>query len=431
MTHFGIICPSAIGHLNPMCALGRELQRRNHNVTIFGIPDVEIKIENSGLNFWSIGEREFPPGSLEQQYEQLGKMSDREGLKFTIQWILNETKMLFNNLPQAIESAGVEALIIDQVLRAGGTIADKLELLDITVCNALLINQEAGVPPYFTPWDYNQAWWAQLRNQVGNYFLNRITLPIWQEIQNQRQQWKLPLYRNRDDAYSKLAQICQLPKEFDFYRKNLPNCFHYTGPLQDPSGIESVSFPDLAFPWDKLTDKPLIYASLGTLQNKIPEVFQTIAEAVAELDAQLVISLGNPRNKLEDYNLPDDVIVVPFAPHQKLIDRSSVVITHAGMNTTLGALSSEVPMVAIPITSEQPGIAARISMTGTGEVVSLKDLSVPQLRSAIERVLTENSYKQNAHRLQQAIQQAGGVTKAADIIERVVATGKPVLASSK
>lgn len=51
MPHFGIISPSAIGHLNPMCALGRELQRRNHQVTLFGIPDIRSKIifRNLGL----------------------------------------------------------------------------------------------------------------------------------------------------------------------------------------------------------------------------------------------------------------------------------------------------------------------------------------------------------------------------------------------
>lgn len=47
MTHFGITCPPAIGHLNPMCALGRELQRRGHQVTIFGVPDIRQKIINS------------------------------------------------------------------------------------------------------------------------------------------------------------------------------------------------------------------------------------------------------------------------------------------------------------------------------------------------------------------------------------------------
>ncbi len=84
---------------------------------------------------------------------------------------------------------------------------------------------------------------------------------------------------------------------------NLPPYFHYTGSLQNPSGIESISFP-ASFPWEKLNDKPLIYASLGTLQNKVPEVFQCIAEATTILDVQLVISLGNPNNQPADYNLP-------------------------------------------------------------------------------------------------------------------------------
>jgi hypothetical protein len=43
-------------------------------------------------------------------------------------------------------------------------------------------------------------------------------------------------------------------------------------------------------------------------------------------------------------------------------------------------------------------------------------------------VLTEDSYKKNAFRLQEAIRQAGGVNRAADIIEQAISTGKAVLA---
>ncbi|MEB3179666.1 MAG: glycosyltransferase, partial [Nostocaceae cyanobacterium] len=182
----------------------------------------------------------------------------------------------------------------------------------------------------------------------------------------QRYQWKLPPYIHWEDSGSPLAQICQLPPEFDFPRVNLPQWFHYTGPLQDPSGSELISFPSLSF---------------------------------------------------------------PFAPQQQLIQRSALTITHAGMNTVLGALSSGVPLVAIPITSEQPGIAARLARTGAGEVIPLSRLSVPKLRAVIQQVLTEDSYKQNAVRLQQAIHKAGGVSRAADIIEKAVSTSKPVLSS--
>lgn len=85
-------------------------------------------------------------------------------------------------------------------------------------------------------------------------------------------------------------------------------------------------------------------------------------------------------------------------------------------------------MVAIPVMNDGPGVAARIAYTGVGEVVALKELSIPKLRSAIVKVLTQESYKQRAIEMQEAIVRSGGVKKAADIIEQVILTGKPVLA---
>ncbi|MDJ0719294.1 MAG: glycosyltransferase, partial [Prochloraceae cyanobacterium] len=113
-------------------------------------------------------------------------------------------------------------------------------------------------------------------------------------------------------------------------------------------------------------------------------------------------------------------------PQLELLQKATLCITHAGMNTTLESLSNGVPMVAIPITNDQPGIAARIAWTGTGKVISLNKVSVEKLHKAIKQVLSEDSYRKNALRLQKAIEQAGGVSRAADIVEQVASTGKPV-----
>jgi len=67
----------------------------------------------------------------------------------------------------------------------------------------------------------------------------------------------------------------------------LPAELHYTGPF-----VDSQQRPKVDFPWDRLNGKPLVYASLGTLQNESEAIFRTIAEAFAGLDVQLVISLG-------------------------------------------------------------------------------------------------------------------------------------------
>jgi zeaxanthin glucosyltransferase len=424
MTHFGIICPVATGHLNPMTTLGHELQQRGHRVTLFGIPDARAKTLAAGLEFWAIGEKEFPAGSSAASFVELGKLSGLAALKYTITLFQELTVMLLREAPKAISAAGVELLIVDQTSFGGGTVADVLKLPFISVSCALMLNREPSIPPINSNWSYNPAWWAKLRNQLGYRLLSGITKPVVNTVAEYRREWQLPPHLEPNDTYSKLAQICQQPAEFEFPRQHLPQCFHFTGSYSRPDSREPASFP-----FEQLTGQPLIYASMGTLQNKLIGVFENIAEACVGLDAQLVIALGGG-NPASLPNLPGSPLVVGYAPQLELLQKATLTITHAGMNTALESLSNGVPMVAIPIANDQPGVAARIAWTGTGEVIPLAKLSSSRLQTAIEKVLTEDSYKQNAVRLQTAIRRAGGVSRAADIVERVAQTGQPVLAQT-
>jgi zeaxanthin glucosyltransferase len=424
MTHFGLLCPAITGHLNPMTTLGHELKRRGHRVTLFGVLDAQPKTLAAGLEFWAIGEEEFPTGASDASFTQMGKLSGLAASKYTISLFQQLTAMLLREAPQAIEAAGVEVLLVDQASYGGSTVADFLKLPFISVCCALMLNQEASIPPIITNWSYNPAWWAQLRNQFGNTLMWRIGQSILEVVTQYRREWKLPPHFHPNDAFSQLAQICQQPAEFEFPRQHLPQCFHFNGPYHDPASRESTPFP-----FEKLTGKPLIYASMGTLQNRLrSRVFENIAQACVGLDAQLVIALGGGSSPESLPELPGTPLVVGYAPQLELLQQATLTITHAGMNTTLESLSNGVPMVAIPITHEQPGVATRIAWTGTGEVIPLAKLSASRLHEAVKRVLTEDSYKQNAVRLQAAIRRAGGVSRAADIVEQVAQTGQPVLA---
>lgn len=142
----------------------------------------------------------------------------------------------------------------------------------------------------------------------------------------------------------------------------------------------------------------------------------------------MVISLGAGATPESLPPLAGNPRVVGYAPQLELLQKITLTITHAGMNTTLQSLTKGVPMVAIPVVNDQPGVAAWIAWTGVGEVVSLKELRVPKVRSTIEKFLTQESSKQRAIALQDAIGRSGPVKKAADIIEHVVLTRKPILA---
>ncbi len=287
----------------------------------------------------------------------------------------------------------------------------------------MAIYREASVPPSFTSWSYRNTRWAGLRNQVGYKLIDWISQPAWQIINDYRQQWKLPTVSRLDETFSPLAQLSQQPAAFDFPRTTLPACFHYVGPLRHPSP------QPVPFPFEQLTGQPLVYASLGTIQNTRQDIFQTIADACTGLDIQLVISHGGGLSLKDVQGLPGSPVVVPYAPQYELLSQAVLTITHAGMNTVLDSLSHGVPLIAIPIAHEQPAIAARIRWTQTGEVVPLRQLTTPQLRSMVQRVLQHDSYRAAALRVKESILLAGGV-KTADIVEQAIVTRQPVLTHS-
>jgi zeaxanthin glucosyltransferase len=417
MTHLGLLCPAETGHLNTMLPLGQEMKRRGHQVTFFGIVDARSKVLAAGLEFRSFGEAEFPLGSIDLLFEELGKLSGLAALRYTLKWIETSARIFLESGVKEIEDAGIEALLVDQISPEGGLVAELFDLPFVTICSALLFNQEPTIPPLFTTWRYRTDWWAVMRNQIVYQSIAPFGKSMQKLRNSYRAKWNLPPETNTD---SPLAILNQQPAEFEYPRQQLPKYFHFTGPYHNQTSRKPVDFP-----WDRLTDKPLIYASMGTLQNQLTEVFQTIASACVDLDAQLVISLGGASVD----GLPlmaGNPIVVSYAPQLALLERAAVAITHAGMNTALECLTYGVPMVAIPVTNDQPGVAARVAWTGAGEIVPLKQLTAAKLRSALELVLNNDSYRHNAQRLQQSIFCSGGVSQAGDIIERAIATRMPV-----
>ena len=369
-----------------------------------------------------MGESEYPRGYVTKSWAYLGEMNGLAALHYTINEFKCGASMLLRDAPPAIRDVNVEVLLIDQTVMEGGTIAEFLQLPFITVCSALILNPEPEVPPALLPWRYENDlfMWEVIRNMAGYSALTLAGLPLWQIINQYRCQWSLPFFYSSAQLWSNLCQLSQQPPDFEFPRNSLPQCMHFIGPFSNPGSRGNIDFP-----FEKLTGQPLIYASMGTVQNRLSWVFTNIAEACAGLDVQLIISLGGGMNYHSLPALPGSPLVVDYAPQLELLARTTLTITHGGLNTVLESLSNGVPMVAIPITNDQPGVAARIAWTGTGEVISLSELSVDRLRTAIVQVLNQDSYRKNAAKIQESITHAGGVIRAANLIEQVVSTGQP------
>lgn len=422
MKHIGLISPPVPGHLNPMLALGNSLLSNDYKVTLVSIRDVESQARNAGVDFVCICEKFYPKGSLVKALEKQGRLSGLEAVLHTSDMYRRTAEMMLDEAPAVLNQQNFDLLLIDQTLYEGSTIADFIQVPFITICSALLFNPELSVPPPLTSFEYQDDIFGNIRNTIAYISLGFFGVPYLLMINRYRLKFGLAPLFSIEDSWSKIASISQQITEFEFPRSSLPNTFHFTGPFVNKKSREVIEFP-----YEQLNGKPLIYASLGTAQNRLLSVFEKIAKACSTLDVQLVLSLGGGADPEDLPNLEGQPIVVKNAPQLLLLEKASLTITHAGINTTLESLSNGVPMVAIPITNDQPAVAARIAWTKTGKVIQLADLTVQNVKSAISKVLQDDTYRANAKQIQKSIEYSGGIDRATKIIDQYFKTSKPVI----
>jgi UDP:flavonoid glycosyltransferase YjiC (YdhE family) len=95
------------------------------------------------------------------------------------------------------------------------------------------------------------------------------------------------------------------------------------------------------------------------------------------------------------------------------------VVTHGGHNTVCESLANGLPLVVTPIRDDQPVVANQVVASGAGLRLRFGRLAPAALRSAVERVLGEPSFREAASRVASSFRQAGGAAAAAGYLEKL------------
>jgi MGT family glycosyltransferase len=407
----GFICLNLPGHLNPMTALARQLQTRGHAVVFLYLPTAH------GLPCISGDDKRDEANATRPE---VSKLSGWEALKFYVPVLAKETERILKSLPQMVKTNGIDALVLDPIQFFAELGAMKLGIPYVSVGVALYLDYLGHTPLCCYDWPHETTPEALARNRKGVSQFTKLAynegIKAYAREAGIKVDWDAP-----SDIFSQLAYITQVPKEFDFEDPWLPPQFHHTGPFYDAN-----SRPAIDFPWDRLTGEPLIYASMGTILNGQTDVFRTIVAGVAKhKGTQLVLSIGDQLDPKQIEPAPRNAIIVNKAPQSELLKRASVCITHAGLNTVLESLAHGVPQVAIPITFDQPGVAARVAAKRTGLTTQFDKLTPDHLSTLLAEVLNNSIYRETARKFQDVISETNGLSLAADIVERTFRVAIP------
>jgi UDP:flavonoid glycosyltransferase YjiC (YdhE family) len=207
----------------------------------------------------------------------------------------------------------------------------------------------------------------------------------------------------------------------EYPRSDLPAHYWFIGPLL---WQPDVPLPPAVAAIDGA--RPIIYVSQGTTYNRSPLIIRRALEALGSEPVQIIVAVGRAFDADEFRDVPANALIEPFVPFSKIVSKIAVAVTHAGSGAVHMALAHGVPLVLIPLTGDQPELAARCVRAGAAVRLDPISDGPGALRAAVLAVLHNPRYRAGARRVMASYARYDGPRLAAALLERLAREGGPV-----
>ena len=203
-------------------------------------------------------------------------------------------------------------------------------------------------------------------------------------------------------------------KYYQPYGESFDDTYKFVGPsIFDRHELED-------FKIENPENKKLVYISLGTNINTNLEFYKNCLEALgSRKDLKVIMSIGK-KTAIEDLgNLPENFDVYNYVPQLEVLKKVDLFITHGGMNSSSEGLYNNVPLIVVPQFGDQPVVAKRVEELGAG-IALMEDIAPSAIKNAVNKILSDNSYKENAKKVGESLRECGGYAKAAQAIHEAI-----------
>ncbi|MEO6122097.1 MAG: glycosyltransferase [Ilumatobacteraceae bacterium] len=422
-----IVSPDYASHVDPMLQIGIEWQRELGPCIVATGPSVRSSVERHGLG-WTMLQlgRGSNAGVIRADEQPVGEddhlreffAATRGGAVETLRYqaiarrqdLLFEPERVLADLGRIIDAVAPDRVLVDHVafgarlaLYALGVDAASIVLGHPTACPAE--GELYGLP---------SVWPNSVRQAPDK--LAELTAICAASTADLAQASNDLLDRLAPDR-PRLSDLTSLPGSPTLYMypqklhdsdRRLPADSVSLGSLRRQDVIDPATLPT--------GGGPLVVVALGTFLSARDDVLKTAVQAAHLGGWRLALASGStPIESLGP--LPDGALVAEHLAQVALLEHADVLVTHGGNNSVTEACAAGVPMVVLPMSTDQFAGAAAIERTGLGIVLDPNDLSAADLVDAVNSVLTSDAGRR-AKAVADAIARDGGPSRAVRAISR-------------
>lgn len=407
------------GDLQPFLAIGLALEQRGQPVLIATSEVYRDRVTRLGLAFVPV-RPDRDPHQPDPDFLERVRRGERPSRLFCDMFMPG----LRDSAADLIEAAAGARAIVAHTLVGGGRLAAEFHGLPwISVVMQPMGYLPAGEPPVIGP----QVLAATLRAMGepatrailrGARGLSMSWIREWHVL---RTELGLPASSQHplfEGQHSALLSLGIFPRILGEPQSDWPPSARVTGfPfLRDPSRHllpELVDFLDSGEP-------PIVFTLGTTAVNEPGHFYEVSADASRRIGARAVLVTGTNGNI---FGSDDQVLTVPWAPHDLLFARSRAVVHQGGIGTLAEAISAGKPMIIMPYAHDQADNAWRASRLGVGKVLTRRRYQARRLGHLLEQILSSAGCAAACKRAQCDMSREHGAAAAADAICRVLGHG--------
>lgn len=187
---------------------------------------------------------------------------------------------------------------------------------------------------------------------------------------------------------------------------------------------------------------PLVLLTFGSVAAGghlpyYPELYRAAIDALAPQPIRLLVTVGDATREIAELGeVPANVHLATWVPHDDAASAAAVIVCHGGYGSVLGSLAHRVPLVVMPLFSgDQWSNADAVARVGAGialageasarPVLGLPGLeTMEELPQAVSRLLEHGSYREGASRIADAIEALPPMDTAVGVLEKIAGGGR-------
>jgi len=403
----------SLGDLHPCLALGAELTRRGHAVTIASTEFYRGRVEQLGMKFHPIRPDWDPTDStLIGQCENL-----RTGPEILFRkLVLPHLRPTYDDLLAAAK--GADLMLAGEVVFAAPLVAEKLNLrwasLILSPCSFFSAHDPSVIVTLPSLIHLHKAGWRVYRAGLN---LARLSARHWwnpvrslRVEEGLRRECEPMLDKFSPDLVLALFSQWWAQPQPDWPQQTVQPGFLFHDGAETPLDSDLERFLAIGYP-------PLIFTLGSTAVRHPGDFYRTSVEAARRLSARALLIGADSTTRW----ITPKILSVPYAPYSQVFPQASVIVHQGGSGTTAQALQAARPMLFVPWGWDQPDNAARVVRRGAALSIAKNRYSVARAVSALDRLRTENSFSANAAAAAAHIRSETGLSGAVQAIEKLLA----------